>query len=727
MGSHWMAECTRYKTYPERVNRAREKQLCTKCLRPGHNSLNCAQPKICQHCRGRHPKALCKDFLDGTYKSSPSPRPVTPPMKRSRSSSPQRSPSPSQTKTNIAMSNKSFIKETLYMCTENYIWNPENPDIRTKAVVIWDSCSGISYMKSSLAERLELPTLREESIDVYPAFARKPLKEKYKISRLVLSADPDTFCYETELRQKDFITQKTPVVQFDVFDPKLWQHSLSFPVSSKEPEILLGIKDYNLLKVVPDTKLPNGFTLYKSLLGPFLSGEGRMRRTHNNGYALNSIVTKIEAEDPIVSRGRSDRELEQLVERQLSLDTAGLADCEINPEDEILMDDFMANLTRDEEGRYQARLLWNDKKPLLPVNLGLAKGRFRSILKNLRARPEILKVYDETIKDQLRKGIIEKVDSPWENRPGVHYLAHQAVVRSDKEHTKVRVVYDGSAKVRSTNSPSLNECLWKGPLLLQDLTGVLLRFRLMTTAVCADIEKAFLQIKIDPRDRDSTRFFWSEDPFDHSLDETPTVYRFTRVLFGLSCSPFLLAGTIRAHLLSYPESKVAKSVLENIYVDNILIDIPENSSSVEAIEEAIKIFGDGKMNLREITSNDLSLLKQLPKERILDHQEVKILGIKWDTHLDWLTIMLPEFPKEGIVTKRKALSIQAMPFDPLGLISPVLLPVKLFMNYAHLLTQNWDQELPAECQEEWQKLWKPGEDFASDSIGSFSVHLSFKI
>ena len=55
---------------------------------------------------------------------------------------------------------------------------------------------------------------------------------------------------------------------------------------------------------------------------------------------------------------------------------------------------------------------------------------------------------------------------------------------------KIRVVYDGSAKSTATNH-SLNDCLYRGPVTLHPLTGILLRFRTRPVAITADIEKAF--------------------------------------------------------------------------------------------------------------------------------------------------------------------------------------------------------------------------------------------
>ena len=51
----------------------------------------------------------------------------------------------------------------------------------------------------------------------------------------------------------------------------------------------------------------------------------------------------------------------------------------------------------------------------------------------------------------------------------------------------------------------------------------------------SDIEKAFLQVRIKAEERDALRFLWQSPGSDDV-----TVYQFTRALFGLTCSPFLL-------------------------------------------------------------------------------------------------------------------------------------------------------------------------------------------
>ena len=103
----------------------------------------------------------------------------------------------------------------------------------------------------------------------------------------------------------------------------------------------------------------------------------------------------------------------------------------------------------------------------------------------------------------------------------IHYLPHHAVVRRDKDTTKLRIVYDASAK---DQGPSLNDRLHVGPKFHQLILDILLRFRVHMVGLIADIEKALAE-----KDRDVLRFVWVE-----RIDEDPPkflVLRFTCVVF----------------------------------------------------------------------------------------------------------------------------------------------------------------------------------------------------
>ena len=160
---------------------------------------------------------------------------------------------------------------------------------------------------------------------------------------------------------------------------------------------------------------------------------------------------------------------------------------------------------------------------------------------------DLLLKYNDVIQNQVRLGVIEKVVKP-NNNTLKHYLPHHTILTPTKNTTRLRVVYDASAKAKK-GVKSLNECLYRGPVLLPDLCGILFQLRLYSIVMLADIEKAFLQVGIQELDRDVTRFLCFKELSDTSVSEgSIDVYRFCCVLFGIVYSPFLLAGTIKFHL-----------------------------------------------------------------------------------------------------------------------------------------------------------------------------------
>ena len=135
-------------------------------------------------------------------------------------------------------------------------------------------------------------------------------------------------------------------------------------------------------------------------------------------------------------------------------------------------------------------LPWKEENPDLPDNYKLCYGRLNSTIKRLRDNPEVLKMYDDILQDQLKKNVIEKVDDQTIEGDLKHYIPHHGVITPHNTTTKLRIVYDASAKAKKSNT-SLNECLYRGPVILEDLSALLLRFRTNKVALVADIEKAF--------------------------------------------------------------------------------------------------------------------------------------------------------------------------------------------------------------------------------------------
>ena len=213
------------------------------------------------------------------------------------------------------------------------------------------------------------------------------------------------------------------------------------------------------------------------------------------------------------------------------LDVLGLHDTPDHDQSSVF-DEFKERLTRSPEGCYETTLPWKANHAELPSNKEGSLKRLKNLNKKLQ-HEGLTAQYDAIIQEQLAESVIEKAPSTsWSQKE--FYIPHKSVICKSAESMKMRIVYDAS--VRATpDSLSLNDCLHPGPALQNKLWDVLIQQRGFPVVLAGDIKKAFLQIRIHESERDFLRFHWQAD----SESEVQT-YRFTRVLFRLAPSPFLL-------------------------------------------------------------------------------------------------------------------------------------------------------------------------------------------
>ncbi len=176
---------------------------------------------------------------------------------------------------------------------------------------------------------------------------------------------------------------------------------------------------------------------------------------------------------------------------------------------------------------------WKDSS--FPVSNGYdtCSKRLQSLHQKLQADPVLLNEYNKIICDQLEAGIIERVTETSDSsneETHINFLPHHPVIRRDKDTTKVRVVYDGSAK-GSNDERSLNDHLQTGPNFTPHVFDILVKFHWNAIGITADIEKAFLMIGIKEVDRDALSFLWFDDP--NECHPNLTMFRFRRLVFGL--------------------------------------------------------------------------------------------------------------------------------------------------------------------------------------------------
>ena len=275
------------------------------------------------------------------------------------------------------------------------------------------------------------------------------------------------------------------------------------------------------------------------------------------------------------------------------LETIGVSNDTDNIEDIRIIEHFNKTITQV-RGRYEICCPWKTSKYELPTNYSLAELRLKSQIKNLK-NENLKKEYDDIIKQQLNDGIIEKADISKEYKQRdeviIHYLPHHAVVNEKK----VRVIYEGNAK-SNRFSKTRNECLYRGPNLIVNLCGVLLRFRMNKIALIADIKKAYLQLQLNPQDRDVTQFLWVKEIHkDVTVDNIPE-YRFCRVIWGIISAAFLLPYTIFYHLKKY-NTTISKDISRNIYVDNWISGTKNAQDAIDYHYETKDIFNAAEMTI----------------------------------------------------------------------------------------------------------------------------------
>ena len=169
--------------------------------------------------------------------------------------------------------------------------------------------------------------------------------------------------------------------------------------------------------------------------------------------------------------------------------------------------------------RYEVELPWKQDCPSIPSDYQLCEKRLRSLHRKMLHQPQLLREYDQIIPQRIQDGIVEIVPDKEINtaEESVHYLPHHGVVRQDRETTKLRIVYDGSAKPPDRDY-SLNDCLETGPNYIPQLFDTLVKFRWHRIGLTADIEKAFLMVAINEKNKDMVRFLWLKNQTIQTLN-----------------------------------------------------------------------------------------------------------------------------------------------------------------------------------------------------------------
>ena len=280
------------------------------------------------------------------------------------------------------------------------------------------------------------------------------------------------------------------------------------------------------------------------------------------------------------------------------------------------------------------------------------------------------------------------------------YLPMFGVVKESSTSTKLRVVYDASAK--SSTGSSLNDTLLPGPNLYPLLTAVILLFHAPRFAMSADISKMFREVSLHPDERDFHRYI-TRDKQGQLKDQ-----RMTRLTFGVACSPFLAIQVLRQIAEEFP--KAAEAVFTCFYVDDCLTGANSEEEAVQLATELCSLLMKGQMMLRKWRSDSPAVLRAIPMElhETDPHQVIRVpaechkaLGIHWSTQESSLHIATPQMDDEDDPIMRQLVSDVAKTFDVMGWFATATITGKIMLQKLWVLKLSWSDPVPEHLKAEW--------------------------
>ena len=297
------------------------------------------------------------------------------------------------------------------------------------------------------------------------------------------------------------------------------------------------------------------------------------------------------------------------------------------------------------------------------------------------------------------------------------YLSHHAVLNPNSKSTPCRIVFNSSAKFKGY---SLNDCLAKGPSMLNDILGILIRFREKEVAFVGDISKMFHSIDISLKDQMTHLFLWRNLDIKKEIQ----TYAMTKVNMGDRPSSAIVQTSLQKTALeamnTYP--KASKTVLRNSYMDDISGSVESHSKAFQLMKH-IEIMLEQKgfkikewlwshmdsLGGKDRTTNDQKAVQMLLHSEQIDAATEKVLGMHWNIPLDKLTYRFVKSEAEGkCLSKRQILSIVSSIYDPLGLLAPITVRAKIILRklWAYPEKISWDEPVPCEIEREWSVLYE---------------------
>lgn len=677
----------------DRIAAVNKLKLCTNCLKLKHTSNNCSDNFSCRVCGGKHNTLLHVSNNTTVENNHHRPPPNTPENGAG---------SPAVPVANVSTAghslNSSATLSVLATANVKVLDDQGKPHV-VRALL--DPGSQSNFITESLVEKLGL---QRSSVNFQIMGIGEALSttSNSKVNIMLMSNIND-YSERISCLVLTKITQSIPTFSFDISNWGIPQNlklaDESFNLQS-DIDILLGVDIFYKILLMKQIRKQGIPTLQKTRLGWVVGGYFDSSNVANN----NKVITCFSLDQEIDEKLTRFWELEECHDNQPCFSKS----------EQFCEDHFIKTHSRTLDGRFIVKYPFKDNKNDLGISKDIALKRLGFLEKRLNKNVSLKNDYVNFLAEykhldqmsRVRDFSIDKGDT----KP-CYYLPHHPVIKDSSLTTKVRVVFDASAK--SDTGLSLNEIQHVGPTIQQDLLSILLRFRSYPYVINADISKMYRQVLIDPSERCYQRILWKNPDIPHGEIEC---YELNTVTYGCASSPFLAVRCLKQLALEfqaeYPEA--SEAILNCFYLDDLLTGAYSNSKLLQLQREISLILASGGFQLRKWLSNKPELLSQFQVHEKLscsvlhlgNDDQNKTLGIFWNAINDKIHYSIKEFSFDVQISKRIILSVISQIFDPLGLLGPVVVNAKLILQLLWQEHLSWDERIPSYLCKKWLEFCK---------------------
>ena len=492
---HYIGTCYRFKklSLQDKRDAVKKHNLCFCCLKPGHGSATCE--KVCSKCSKKHHYHLHEHNAD-TTKSADDKKIAA-----------------------AGVVASSTFKDRGRASLGVLRVHVENEDKEVSCWALVDSGSNTTFIKRSVADKLGI----------------QGPEHIYSVNTLFGTTHHDEMCVDFVLSSDD--KTKSVHVQGAFTVPSLnvrarydgtahtnFKHlnDLIFPAVDTDVEIIIGTDCTEMFWTMSERR--GGLRepiARETQLGWILLGPTEQRRD-------------------VCANATSVEPIEAVYDKMLMADFE-----DVKIKEPVMSVDDKRALRRMQEtvclkgGKFCVGIPWKvNPEEALQNNRSMAESRLRMLRRKFDLNPKLKEDYTKTVEAYISDKQAMLGEDEDVNTAHQWFLPHHAVFkRSNPE--KCRVVFDCAAQFKGV---SLNDVILQGPNFLNNLSGVLIRFRKEPVAVIGDIKLMFHQCFVMEQDRRFLRFLWWPAG---DTSQKPRVHAMKVHLFGGKSSPSVVNYCMR--------------------------------------------------------------------------------------------------------------------------------------------------------------------------------------